>query len=256
MNKRKFKVTWDLLVLLVQKDLRVRYRGSVLGYSWSMLNPLLYMGILSLVFSFVMKFKVENYPIFILTGIVSWNLLHQSLMQGVHSIVSNGGLIRKVKLPISLFPTATVASVMVHFLLSLVAFFFVSIFLNFAVSWTWLLIPLILIPFAIFVWGLVMLVASVNVYFRDVGHTLDPLLQLVFYGTPIIYPAEVIPEKFRYLLLLNPVTHYVEAMRDILYRSVIPDMTTMMTICMLALVSAVMGMLTFKSLRGRFVYQL
>lgn len=255
MTKRRLRVLFDLILLLVQKDLRVRYRGSILGYVWSMLNPLLYMAVLSVVFSYVLKFKIDNYPVFILTGIITWNLFHQSLMQGVNSIVANGGLIRKVKVSVSLFPSATVASVLVHFLLSLVAFLLICIFTKFSPQLSWFFLPIVLIPFVLFVWGVTLAFASLNVFFRDVGHLLDPALQLLFYGTPVIYPLSVLPEKFAFIVKLNPLTHFVSSFRDVLYRGVIPSLSQIGILCLLAGVSMVVGVCIYRSLRGRFVYQ-
>lgn len=254
--KHHLRVKIDLLTLLVQKDLRVRYRGSIFGYLWSLLNPLLYMSVLSVVFSYVLRFKIEHYPIFLLCGIVSWNLLHQSLMQGVHSIEANGGLIKKVKLPIALFPSATVLSVTVHFALSMFSFLGIAFFFGHWPRIIWLLLPFYFAVFLVFIWGATLLIASLNVVFKDIGHSLDPILQLLFYATPIIYPVDVLPEKVRVLIALNPVTHYIDTIRSIFFYYQVPSLQTTSYCLATSFLSVVLGVLTYRKLRGNFVYQL
>lgn len=249
--------TWvDLVRLLVLRDLRVRYRGSVLGYLWSMMNPLLYMGILSFVFAHLMRFKIENFPLFILSGILSWNLFQQSLSVGVHSIVANGSLLRKVRVPASLFPAVSVCSVLVNFVLALGPFIIIALLTGLQLTGWIFLLPVIVLPYVVFIYGISLVLASLNVSFRDIGHTLEPLLTMLFYGTPIVYPMTSLPEQYQKIVMLNPVAHFVGAFRDVLFEGRSPGSTTVVLLFALAVASLVIGISVYRSQRDSFVYNL
>ena len=159
--RRKAVGQWqDLIVLLVQRDLRVRYRGSFLGYLWSMMNPLLYMTILAFVFSHVTKFEVPHYPAFILSGQLCWNLFQQGMVMGTNSILANGPLLRKVKVPAALFPAVSVTSVFVNFLLALVPYAIVAVVTGVPFSpWVFAL-PIVIFPYLLFIYGLALTVGD------------------------------------------------------------------------------------------------
>jgi ABC-type polysaccharide/polyol phosphate export permease len=246
----------DLLQLLVLRDLRVRYRGSVLGYFWSMLNPLLYMIILTLVFSHVVKVKTDTYALFILSGIMGWNLFHQSISIGMNSIISSGHLLKKVSIPGILFPTSSLAGVLVNFVLSLLPFLVISLLLKNPLSWTMLLLPLFLIPYLAFVWGIVVTIACINVKYRDVGHAMEPILQMLFYATPVVYPLDIIPERWRFILELNPISHFLSALRGLLIGQQLPSIRDLGLLLTLSLVSAMIGLYTYRKSRGEFIYNL
>jgi ABC-type polysaccharide/polyol phosphate export permease len=249
--------TWlDLVWLLVQRDLRVRYRGSFLGYLWSMMNPLLYMGIMMFVFSHLMRFKVENYGSFILSGILAWNLFLQSLGIGVHSIVANGALLRKVKVPATLFPAASVCSVCVNFVLALGPYLIIAFFTGVKLTGWVLALPLILAPYLVFIFGVVLIVSTLNVRFRDVGHVMEPILTMGSYATPVFYPIEMLPERYQHIIRLNPLAHYVGTMRDVLWSGVFPPLAELATIYGLAALAFVVGVLVYRKNRDGFIYNL
>lgn len=256
MRQRQMQIWRELITLLVQRDLRVRYRGSFFGYLWSMMNPLLYMLILTFVFSHVMKFQIENFSLFILSGILAWNLFQQSLGVGVNSIIANGSLLKKVKVPAALFPAASVASVFVNFCLSLGPFLILSVALTGKIGLSLLALPLFIVPFLVFIFGIVLALSALNVTFRDIGHVLDPLLQVLFYATPIVYPDTVFPEKYRAFLVLNPMTHFLKAFRQILYEQTWPSLTSFAILSALAAVSVSIGAFVFQKNRSRFIYEL
>ena len=251
-----FRAWLDLVVLLIQRDLRVRYRGSILGYVWSMLNPLLYMAVLSVVFANVMRFKIEGFPLFILTGIMTWNLFHQSLSIGVNSILGSGALIRKVPVPTTIFPAASVGSVMMNFLFALGPYLLISTVMGRFVGAELIALPAVLAPLLAFAFGLVLILASLNVRYRDIGHVLEPLLTMTFYATPIIYPMDAIPERFRVVIWLNPMSHYVEAMRSLLFEGRLPSMQTFFVLYALGIAALATGLIVHRKLRDTFIYNL
>ena len=255
-RSRQLQVWKELIFLLVQRDLRVRYRSSFFGYVWSMMNPLLNMAILTFVFSYVMKQKVENFSMFILSGILIWNLFQQSLSIGVNSIIANGSLLKKVKVPAALFPAASIASVFINFCLSLGPYLVMALILTHQLSYSLILLPIYMIPFLIFIFGIVLALSALNVTFRDIGHVLDPLLQLLYFATPIIYPETLFPEKIRFLLVLNPMYHFLGAFRRILFEQTWPSSSSFPIVCGLAAISFGIGFAVFRKNRDRFIYDL
>ena len=255
-RERPAKLWLGLVFLLVKKELKVRYKGSVFGYMWSMLNPLLYMCVLAFVFSHVVRFKTENYTLFILTGILAWNIFLQGVVLGTSSIVNNASLLKKVKVPATIFPAASVGSCLVNFLLAMVPFLVISLTMTGSVSKYVFLMPLVLIPYAVFVFGIGLTLGSLNVLFRDIAHMLEPVLNMVFYATPIIYPIDAIPERYRWLIEANPIAAYIKVIRSLLYERTLPELKTWVIIVLFALLSLVCGIFVHKRTKTRFIYRL
>jgi ABC-2 type transport system permease protein len=183
----------DLLLNLVARDLAVRYRRSALGFFWSFLNPLLMMVVFSIVFQVVRPLSVRNYALFVLTGLLAWNFLAGSLGGAVRSITGNANLIDKVYFPREVLPLSVVLSNLVNFLLSLVVFIPLSLLLGAQWSaWT-LALPLIVGVQLILVTGLALLLAALNVFYRDTELVLDVALTGWFFLTPIFYELELLP---------------------------------------------------------------
>mgnify|MGYP001221867527 CR=1 FL=1 len=255
-NRKRRVIFYNLVELLVKRELKVRYRGSFLGYLWSMLNPLLTMVVLSFIFTHLMRFKMENFSLFILCGLLAWNFFHQSLLIGVNCIVNNASLLKKVKVPISLFPTVTVCSSLVNMVLALLPYFVVAIILKLELTSNVFLLPLIIIPFIFFTLGSIFLLASANVFFRDVAHSLEPVLMIAFYATPIIYPIAMLPAEYRGLLMYNPMSHFVSGFRDVLFYGEMPSMPTLIWIYSLAIGVFIAGFLCFRKLSPKFIYKI
>ena len=214
----------DLLLNLVARDLAVRYRRSALGFFWSFLNPLLMMVVFSIVFQVVRPLSVRNYALFVLTGLLAWNFLAGSLSGAVRSITGNANLIDKVYFPREMLPLAVVLSNLVNFLLSLVVFIPLSLLLGAQWSaWT-LALPIIIAVQVILVTGLALLLAAVNVFYRDTELVLDVALTGWFFLTPIFYELELLPKQiggftfdvWRLVYTLNPMATLVTDYRYIL----------------------------------------
>jgi ABC-type polysaccharide/polyol phosphate export permease len=255
-RRHKVSIWFDLVYMLVQRELRVRYRGSFFGYLWSMMNPLLYMTILSFVFAHFMRFQIEHYAVFLLSGILVWNLFQQSMVTGVHSIVNNGGLMRKVKVPNSIFPAASVCSMLVNFVLAMGPFVVVSIVTGHQLTAWILLLPIMLIPYIAFIFGFVLIVASLNVYFRDIGHVMEPVLMIAFYATPVIYPEDKLPEPYHALLNLNPLAHFLREFRRVLFYGQAPTLAVQGMAIGFGAAALGIGLLVYRSRRDRFIYAL
>ena len=213
---KKFKEIiwhWELIKVLVSANLKVKYMESMLGYLWSLLEPLFTMLVYFFVFSVVIKFKVENYLIFLLSGILPWTFLQGSILFGVKTITNNSNLIKKVRLPREIFPLTTVLSKLIEFALSIFVLFFFIFFSKVKFTAKLSLLPFIIIIQFFFVYGLSLILSCSNVFFRDIERIINPAIRLWFYLTPIVYPFSMVPEKLLFIYMLNPMTIIVTLYR-------------------------------------------
>ena len=255
-NAERFKYL-RVVFLLVKRDLKVKYRGSFLGYMWSMLNPLLFMLIISFVFSKFMK-DIPNYSLYVLSGILFWNMANLALIGGTHSIAANAHLIRKIKLPIWVFPCVPLGTAFMNFVLSLAPFCAVMLWTGHIPNWKIVFLPALLGLYAIFLLGVSLTLATLNVFFRDVGHVLEPLLQITFYATPIIYDRShsSLPAEFKNILSLNPFTHFIEAARAILLGTLEQPIVVAGQLIFFAGLSLSIGTYCFKKAKSKFIFNL
>lgn len=249
--------TWfELVGLLVRRDLKIRYRGSFLGYLWSMLNPLLMMLILTVVFSHAMKITVEHFSVYLISGILCWNMFAQSINLGTNSFVANAALLKKVPVPSWVFPTATIGSACVHGAFAFLPYVGIALFSGFQFGWTLLQLPFVFLLFFLFLEGIVLTTSTLNVFFRDVGHVIEPVLQILFYASPVLYLPDILPERYRVFLELNPMYYFLRGFRSALYSSGPLSVIDWATLAGLAGASIIIGSLTYERLRRRFLYHL
>jgi lipopolysaccharide transport system permease protein len=205
-----------LIHTLVVRDLKARYRGSALGLLWTLVNPLLYMGIYTLVFSVYMRIGMDRYAAFLLSGLLPWIWFSSSLLGGTTSIIDGASLIKKVFFPPQVLPTVTVIANFVNFLLSLPLLFGLLLLFGVTLGWALLALPLIMTAQFALTLGLTLIVSATSVRYRDIPPILGHLFTFWFFLTPIIYPVTQAPERFRSLLFLNPVTPFCLAYQDAL----------------------------------------
>ena len=206
-----------LLIELVKRDIKKKYRRSVLGILWSMLNPFLTMLIMAMVFSSFFKFAIANFPVYLLTGQLIFNFYSEATGTAMGSILENASLIKKVYVPKHIFPIAKVLSSCVNFVLSLPGLILVIVITKAPIKSSVLfsIIPVIYVLF--FCLGVGLLLASVAVYFRDMFHLYGVLLTAISYLTPLFYPKEIVPKEYMFLIDLNPMVYFVDLFRDIVY---------------------------------------
>ena len=202
-----------LIQTMVARELKARYRGSFLGYFWSLLNPLLLLLVYTIVFTYIIKAKfgqVDNYPLFLFCGILPWTWFSSSVIESSTVIISGGGLLKKILFPAEVLPVVTVLANLVHFLLALPILLACMIFFGVVPGWhTLWFFPVVLIQF-LFTMGLALLVSSLSVHFRDLKDILANLLTLWFFASPVIYPYSFVvelPPWLRTALEVNPMTH-------------------------------------------------
>lgn len=248
-----------LIQSLVWRQLATRYRRSMLGVLWTLLNPVLLMSVYSLVFSVYLRVDAPHYPAFVFAGLLPWLWFASSLSEGVNSIVGGGGLVTRVYFPPQILPAVTVLANLANFLLSLpiLAVFLLAYDVPFSAGWIWF--PLAVLVQLVFTLGLAFLVASLNVHYRDVQHLVGNGLMLWFFLTPVLYPAEQVPENLRSLLWVNPMTAIVQTYHGLLlgragYGLPPPGMIALAAGVAGAVFAA--GMLTLQRLRDSFAEDL
>jgi lipopolysaccharide transport system permease protein len=247
----------ELLKNLVARDLKIRYKASFLGFAWSMVTPLAMVLVFGFIFTRV--FEVANtadFSLFFLAGFLPWQFLSGSLSESVSAIVGNGALMRQVNFPREYLPVSKVASQAVHFLLSLVVLGVYGLIrgYNFLPFIPALVITLLF--FTLFVAGLSMMFAAANVAFRDLQELVPVMLLLWFYGTPLFYRLEMVPERFRWMMLLNPMTWFLDLFRHVFYYQVFPPLKVVLVGAALGIGSVVAGYLLFVRLARTFSKEL
>ncbi len=263
----------ELFRNLTLRELRGKYKRSALGWAWSLINPLATMGIFTIVFRFVVRVDpdigdpsgLNNFPFFLLCGLLSWNFLSVGMQDGMSAPLGNAGLIKKVYFPREVLTASVVASWAVQFAIELAVLIVALLFVgNVAFAYIPGVLLVLLIQTA-FVYGLGLGLGAANVYFRDVQHFISLIVQLWFYATPIIYPVSLVPDKahflgaelpFRTLYLLNPMARFVELYRNLLYDLRWPAAADLAYVTGCAIITLVIGRAIFLRLEPRFAEEL
>jgi lipopolysaccharide transport system permease protein len=236
----------ELVRNLVLKDLKLKYRDSALGFLWSLVNPLLLILVYSFVFGHVLRGGPPNFAYFLMVGILPWNFFAQSLMMSTGSILDNGNLIRKVALPMEVFPVATVLFNLAQYALALVVFFPMAVFFfHMSPAWSWVTFIPILVLQVLFTLGLGFIVSTVTVFFRDVRHFTEILLTLLFWLTPIVYDINTVPQALKTVAYMNPLSYFILAYQDALYHGSFSSPNRLIVVTILALVSCIAGYALF-----------
>lgn len=246
----------QLIATLTARDLKARYRGSLLGFFWSLANPLLLLGVYTLVFTkfWVGPQVVTPYPLFLFAGILPWTFFSAAVLESTTSISSNAGLIKKVMFPAEALPLVVVLSHLVHFALAipilLAAILLFALFGNFTISVTILLAPLLMLVQTVFVAGIAMTVSSASVLFRDLRDIVANMLQLGFFVTPILYLVDSIQSRaLRAILRVNPMTPFAVAYQDIFFFGRMPNVSDVVLMLAYAAGSLALGFFVFDRLR-------
>jgi ABC-2 type transport system permease protein len=211
----------ELLVNLVRKDLKVRYKSSVLGFLWSLLNPAMLLVVYWFVFSVLLGSGIPRFPIYLLSGLLAWNLFNVGLISATGSVVASSGIVNKVWFPREVLPLSAIGAALVHFFLQGIVMIFTLLAFRHPVEWTYLpLLPVALAALLLFCAALSILLSAINVYLRDMQHLVELALLPWFFSSPIVYSYDLIADKlgrFSGLYLLNPVTPVVLVFQRAIY---------------------------------------
>lgn len=247
---------WDVALELVLRDLRLRYKRSVLGIAWSLVTPLAQLLVLHFVFTEVLPLGIANFSSFLFVGILVWSWLSGSLDQATGSIVDNRELVRQPGFPIAILPMVTVTTNLIHFFMSLpvLALF---LWLGGAVpSPAVALLPALIALQFLLTLSIAYFVAALHVTFRDTKHLLGVLLTLGFYLTPVFYEVQQAPEPYQALYALNPMVHVIEAYRDVLLHGVWPSPTGLIAVALASSILLLLGYALLTRTSYRFVDEL
>lgn len=242
-----------LLKELVRRDLKVKYRRSFLGYVWSLLNPLLMMCVMTVVFSYMFRFDIPNYPLYLITGQTLWTFFNESTSMSMYSVLQNGALIKKVYIPKFIFPVSRVLSSFVTMSFSLVAILIVMVFTRSPFHWTILLFPVPLLFLLLFSMGIGMVLSALSVYFRDITHLYGVLTMAWMYLTPLFYPVSALPDTLIPVIQANPMYAYITFFRDIVLYGVIPGPAVWIQCIAASLVALAVGMAVFRRMQRNFI---
>jgi lipopolysaccharide transport system permease protein len=253
----------QLIGLLVLRELKVRYKRSVLGLFWTMLNPLLLMVVYTIVFSTVMPVAQHNFPLFLLSALLPWLFFNTAVLQGLTSILTNQELIRKVRLPQAVFPLSVVGSNLVNFAVSFVPLLALMLVLRQPLTRAMLFLPVSVLLLTIFTGGVTMLFATLTVFFRDVRHLAEVLLQVLMYLSPVLYDLTMLGDRklwwfkyFRAFLAANPMTYLIALVRDPVYYGRVPDLSTLGIATGFSFASLALGFAIFSRLESRHIHYL
>ncbi|GIO35161.1 ABC transporter [Paenibacillus antibioticophila] len=246
----------ELFFELIKKDIKLKYRNSILGIFWSFLNPLLMMVVLTLIFSNLFDRHIENFPVYVLSGRLLYQFFSESTTFAMDSIGANGQLIRKVYVPKYLFPISRICSSFITTLISMLPLILVMIVTGMSFHATSLLAVYPLICLLLASVGIGLLLSTLHVFFKDMKHLYSVLLTIIMYTTPIFYPASIIPEKYRMLIELNPLFHIVTMFRSLLMDGMLPSLGLAIGTLSYALVLFLLGLLVFYKYQDKFIFYL
>jgi ABC-type polysaccharide/polyol phosphate export permease len=242
--------------LLVKRDFISRYRKSILGVLWSLLNPLLTMLVMSWIFAKLFRSEIQNFPVYLLSGQIIFGFFNESTTQAMGSVIANEGIIRKIYVPKYVFPLTRVLSSLVNLFFSFLAFLLVFIATGAHFQWTMLLIPIPIIYVFIFSLGVAMLMSSLAVFFRDLTYLYGVFMLLLMYMTPLFYPVSILPEWMIPVIGFNPLYHFVDYFRALTLWGIIPDLWSNMVCIGFALASLCGGAYVFMRQQDRYILYL
>ena len=247
----------QMIFSLVKKDLRGRYKGSVLGFLWTFINPLFQLIVYTIVFSKILRNDIPRYYLYLFVALIPWIFFSSSITVGAASIISQKDLVKKIYFPRMVIPISYVTSCFVNMLLCFIVIFAVIIVsgagINFAAILT---LPIIMIVEYIFSLGMAMITSALTVYFRDLEHIMGIISMAWMYLTPIIYSKSIVPPKYLKLYNLNPMTPIIDCYRTVLYDKQVPDLSTLLWAAGLGLFFLIFGAVIFNKLQKHFAEEL
>lgn len=251
----------QLLATLVSRELKARYRGTVLGFFWSFFNPFLLMVVYSVVFGVIVGGArvtgFENhklfYSIFLFNGILPWTWFSSSLLESANVLMVNGPLIKKIKFPIEVLPIVVVTTNMIHFIFGLPVLLLFFLLFGRPLTWWILFLPVSIAVQYLFTLGICFLISALTVHFKDIKDILANLITLWFFATPIIYTYDSVPKALKFVLALNPMTHVIESYHYSLFLGSLPHWKRLGVTVVVGIGCFWLGYLIFDKLRDTFV---
>lgn len=242
-----------LLAELVARDIKIKYRRSVLGVLWTLLNPLCMMIILSIVFSNIFKFDVENFPLYVLSGQVIFNFFNDATTSSMTSIINSASLIKKVYVPKYLFVLSRIVSSFINLMAAFTALLLVMVATRTELHYTAFLSVIPLLMVVAFSLGIGLVLAALTVKFRDIIHLYSVFTTGLMYLTPVIYPMAILPEKIKMIVMLNPITNYLIMFRDLMLNNTLPSFSSFMIGIVEVAAALALGVYVFYKNQDEFI---
>lgn len=254
--RRKIAHFFDLLRVLVDRDMKLLYKRSALGIAWTLINPLLQLAVFSFVFRSVIPINIPQFSSFAFSGLLIWTWSQTALFQATGLITSNKALIRQPNFPTAILPVVTTMTGLIHFLLALPVLIIFLAVDGVEPNSVLFVLPLLMVIQFVLTVGLAYPLAAMNVTFRDTQHTLGVLLQMLFYLTPIFYDLNSVPKEFQPFYQLNPMVPLIEAYRAILLKGTQPDWQVLLIVSLVVAVILPIGLAIFRRQSNTFVEEL
>ncbi len=245
-----------LINSLVGKEVRLRYRGSVMGFIWTFLNPILLMCVYALVFSVYLRIEMEKYAVFMFCGLIPWLWFSSASLEGVTSIVDGAGLLTRAMIPPQILPTVRVLANMVNFLFSLPMLAIFLVAFGIKPGMALIALPIVIAGQLLFTMGFVSATSALNVQFRDIKHLLTNIITLWFFISPILYPMDMIPAKYRALVHLNPMGVFVVSYQDIFFYNRMPKWDILGFATLFSFLTLLIGTWIFNQMRESFAEEI
>ncbi|WP_040213628.1 ABC transporter permease [Clostridium polynesiense] len=242
----------ELLQNLTVKELKLKYKNSVLGFFWSFLNPLMMMLVYTFAFKYVLRVTTENFAVVLLAGLLPWTFFQNSINSATTSIVSNGNLVKKVYFPREIIPLSMIFSNFINFLITFIVLFLAIMVFKIKIGAAIILLPIVLILLLGITIGLSLILSSLNVIYRDVSHFVEIIFMAWFYLTPIVYSLDLIPAQFRGIILLNPLALVVESVRSTVLYNTVPSIHFFAGMTAYAVILMFIGSKVFRSIEKSF----
>jgi ABC-2 type transport system permease protein len=244
----------DLIYQLIRRDIVARYKRSILGIAWTMLQPLGMMIILTLVFSQLFG-RVEGYPAYLLSGLIAWTFFAQTTTSTIFQSVWGGALMRRIYIPHTAFSVSSIGTGVANLLLSLVPLLFILLITERPITWAILFIPIPILLLTAFALGVGLLLSSIAVRFPDISEMYQILIQAWMYLTPIMYPSDILPDAYRtWLLYFNPMYYLILMFRVPIYDGVLPSLPLCLIGTGIALTTLTIGWIYFSRQADKFAY--
>lgn len=247
----------EMIFSLVKRDLKGRYKGSALGFLWTFLNPLFQLAVYTMVFSIIMRMGIKDYYLFLFVALIPWIFFSTSLSGGASCIMTQQDMVKKIYFPREVLPISYVTSQFINMLLSFIVIFVVLIFAGYRLNLLAILcLPVVMVVEYILALGLTMIMCALTVYLRDLEYVLGIITMAWQFLTPIMYSMDYVPEKYRWVFSLNPMTYVIVAYRDILYYGKVPELKNLLSAIVIGIIALVIGWLVFERLQKHFVEEL
>lgn len=242
----------EFLKTNVKKDIRGKYKGSFLGVLWSFINPLLMTLVYAIVFPFILRNGPDHYVTFIVIAILPWNWFTTVISQGTFCMIGNADIIKKVYFPREILPLSTATSGLVNYFISvpIILIFLLCSGIGFSINILWL--PLIAITQYFLTIGIILITSAINVYIRDLEYIVNFIVTMLFYATPVLYSTTLFPEKYRWILYLNPMTTIINSYRDIFYSKQMPHLEILLPVFAISIILMLVGIAVFRKLKKGF----